>query len=212
MVESRISKQTSFNRRRRRGRTTKPWLTKRNRLNLKRKFLSTTGELNISNSKQVCVSGVDKVVSGKELHDNETSAVNISTKVRVPGVFQVGEETGKWSDVRVTPAGIFYISSLEKVCVDSSSKKNEKKRYDCQSLKRLLEELDDDFQPEIVNVCTEQNKQIKSSVESSRNIVTIKKNWNSGCVTSITHSKVVFEPAGADNDDVVFLEERLKSK
>ena len=67
-----------------------------------------------------------------------------------------------------------------------------------------MEDLDDNFQPEIVNVCTEKSKHVKldTSNESRRNMVTIKKNWNTGCVTFIRN---------ADDDEVIFLEE-IKSK
>ena len=60
----------------------------------------------------------------------------------------------------------------------------------------LLEDSEDEFQPEIVKVCTEESKQIKldASEESRNKMVTIKRNWNNGFVTYIRHSKIVLEP------------------
>ena len=134
--------------------------------------------------KQVRVPGV--VV--EDVRVTAAGTFKISEKVGVP--VKVGED----EESVATAAGIFYIS--KKVCVDD--KKEEKK-----SLKILLEE--DELQPE---VCMEE--EIKKDVSDESKMVTIKRNWNTGVVTFIRPAKI--EPDDANDDEVVFVEEIIKSK
>lgn len=149
--------------------------------------ISPTGEEEVMTGefpKQVRVLGVVQVV--EDVRVTAAGTFKISEKVGVPVKVGVDEESV------VTAAGIFYIS--KKVCVDD--KKEEKTKI-------LLEE--DELQPE---VCMEE--EIKKDVSDESKMVTIKRNWNTGVVTFIRPAKI--EPDGANDDEVVFVEEIIKSK
>ena len=178
------------------------------------------GEVNISTLKQDHVPGVDKVddktrnvsnvrvtVAGtfdilekvsrvgkvdeesrKELDVTVTRAGRFDISEKVPRVDKVDEETRKeW----VTAAGIFKIYNLEKVLV--WGKKNSDENLD-----ESFEDIEDDFQPEIVNVWTDGIK--SDAKEESMNYITIK--WNvDGGVTFIRRAEPV------EDDDIIFLGE-----
>ena len=150
--------------------------------------------------------------------------------VGVPGV--VGDETEKESDVKMTAAGRFKISPLEKVQVTKvtqvgdetkvvtkagiftiincvKKEEDEKIKRMEESLKIILDDSVDEFpEPEIVKVSSEDQSIMEACEESKKNMVTIRRDWKNGFVTYITHSTTVVEPD--DTDEVVFVEEIRK--